>query len=65
MASAAGVPAAPAAGTMTFKIPTVINVSQTEAKSLGHFAPDEQMDKVTGSLAEAWPQARLMFPHSD
>jgi hypothetical protein len=47
-ASADGSPAAPGAGTMTFKIPTYVNVSQTESTSFGNFVPDEQMPGIPG-----------------
>jgi hypothetical protein len=48
VASEAGTPASPGSGTMTFPIPTVINVSQTEGSSLGNFTPDEQMPGIPG-----------------
>jgi hypothetical protein len=47
-ASAPGTPANPGSGTMTFCIPTVINLSQSEGTSLGTFTPDEQMPGVPG-----------------
>ena len=48
VAGGAGVPAVPGTGTMTFRIPTVINVSQTDATSFGSFVPDEQMPGIPG-----------------
>jgi hypothetical protein len=48
-ASATGTPANPGNGTMTFNIPTVINVSQTALTTFGTFAPDEQMPGIPGT----------------
>jgi hypothetical protein len=48
VAGGPGVPTAPGAGTMTFRIPTVINVSQTEDTSLGSFVPDQPMPGIPG-----------------
>ena len=47
-ASGPGTPAAPGNGTMTFNIPSVINVSQTEGTAFGNFTPDEQMPGIPG-----------------
>jgi hypothetical protein len=48
-ASGPGTPAAPGTGTMTFRIPTVINVSQTEGDNFGSITPDEQMPGIPGT----------------
>lgn len=48
-AAAPGTPANPGNGTMTFNIPTVINVSQSALTSFGTFAPDEQMPGIPGT----------------
>ncbi len=50
-AAGPGTPASPGTGTMTFRIPTVINVSQTEGDNFGSFAPDEQMPGIPGTTA--------------
>ena len=47
-ASAPGVPAEPGSGVVTYRIPTVINVSQSEGTSFGTFTPDEQMPGTPG-----------------
>jgi hypothetical protein len=48
-ASAPGTPANPGNGSMTFNIPTVINVSQSALTTFGTFAPDEQMPGIPGT----------------
>jgi hypothetical protein len=46
-ASGTGEPASPGTGTMTFRIPTVINVNQSTFDSIGAtFMPDEQMPGI-------------------
>ncbi|MBI4327845.1 MAG: hypothetical protein HY674_21655 [Chloroflexi bacterium] len=47
-ASGPGTPANPGNGTMTFNIPSVINVSQAEGTAFGNFTPDEQMPGIPG-----------------
>ncbi|MHC1768320.1 MAG: hypothetical protein AB9869_29275 [Verrucomicrobiia bacterium] len=47
-AAASGQPRSPGGGTMTFRIPTVINVSQTADTASGFFVPDEQMPGIPG-----------------
>src|SRR5262249_45324762 len=46
VASAAASAPNPANAPITFEIPTVINVSQTDATTIGNFTPDEQMPGV-------------------
>lgn len=48
-ATGPGTPASPGTGTVTFRIPTVINVSQTEGTSFGSFTPEEQMPGIPGT----------------
>ncbi len=48
-ASAPGTPANPGNGSMTFNIPTVINVSQIAGTLFGTFGPDEQMPGIPGT----------------
>ncbi len=48
-ASGPGTPANPGNGTMTFNIPTVINVSQPASTMFGTFVPDEQMPGIPGT----------------
>jgi len=48
-ASALGTPANPGNGTMTFNIPTVINVSEVGFDVRGTFTPDDQMPGVPGT----------------
>jgi hypothetical protein len=52
-ASAAGAPASPGNGMMTFRIPTVLNVGQTTVDNEGNFTPDEQMPGIPGTTAAA------------
>ena len=47
-ASGPGTPALPGTGTMTFNIPTVINVGQDTSGNFGTFVPDEQMPGIPG-----------------
>lgn len=47
-ASNPGTPSAPGTGVVTFRIPTVINVSQVEGSNFGTFTPDEQMPGIPG-----------------
>lgn len=47
-ASAPGVPSNPGNGTMTFYIPTVINVGQDTFGNFGTFVPDDQMPGIPG-----------------
>lgn len=48
-ASGPGTPANPGNGTMTFNIPTVINVAQLAGTTFGSFTPDEQMPGIPGT----------------
>lgn len=48
-ASAPGTPANPGNGTMTFNIPSVINVSEVGGDTRGTFTPDDQMPGVPGT----------------
>jgi len=48
-ASAPGSPANPGNGTMTFNIPTVINVSEVLGDFRGTFVPDDQMPGIPGT----------------
>lgn len=50
-ASGPGTPANPGAGTMTFTIPTVINMNQSSESgvSAGYFVPDDQMPGIPGT----------------
>jgi len=48
VASGPGTPAAPGLGTVTFTIPTVINVGQDTFANEGNFAPDDQMPGIPG-----------------
>lgn len=50
-ASAAGTPATPGNGMMTFRIPTVINLGQDTMANEGNFTPDEQMPGIPGTTA--------------
>ena len=50
-ASGPGTPANPGSGTMTFRIPTVINVSQDAGSAFGNFTPDEQMPGIPGTTS--------------
>jgi hypothetical protein len=48
-ASGTGTPANPGNGTISFTIPTVINVGQDAFANEGNFTPDEQMPGIPGS----------------
>ncbi len=48
-ASATGTPANPGNGTITFTIPTVINVAQLGGTAFGTFSPDDQMPGIPGT----------------
>jgi hypothetical protein len=48
-ASGPGTPANPGNGTMTFNIPTVINVSEVPGDLRGTFTPDDQMPGIPGT----------------
>lgn len=50
-ASNPGTPTSPGNGTMTFAIPTTINVSQSGGTIVGNFAPDDQMPGTPGLTA--------------
>jgi len=47
-ASDTGSPLTPGTGTMTFKIPTVINVNQNPGGTAGYFTPDDGMPGIPG-----------------
>lgn len=52
-ASDAGSPLAPGTGTMTFRIPTVINLNQTYGAGAGYFVPDDAMPGVPGTTGSS------------